>query len=260
MILNCENMETALASLSEFFGCQAALLQDFLQGMDLDELYEKQHSLGTPILIDPQEVIGELVAERFGSPKIPDVVYWFHYTRVLPGTTFKEGLLPLDQVLEHIWDVLEHIFVSSPLLPRIRTSRRSQSATWMYRHKLSMPSDYGPHGMLFGDLHENRRCFSLSNFLRVPEIIDDILGMFSSTDYEDAMNLVHHALVPCVVTFQAPSRYPTYIVHHALLYVNASLRGESLTYAYSYDGPSCVVPPEKIVRVRWLDANASLQK
>src|SRR5207253_484782 len=129
----------------------------------------------------------ELWARVFGdaSRPIPDVVYWFHATRVLPKTDFAEGLLPLPAAVRRLIESLEKIGL------------RPASATTKCFHrdahvrKMKDRGSWGP----FGQLVKDAAFSSLQNhFFRAPEAVVD-LGF--------DLDAFRAATVPCIVKFRA---------------------------------------------------------
>jgi hypothetical protein len=48
----------------------------------------------------------------FGDPILPEEVNWFHCTRTVKDNKFKEGILPLGEVIDEIWNMIEIILIN----------------------------------------------------------------------------------------------------------------------------------------------------
>lgn len=109
----------------------------------------------------------ELWARVFGdAPRpIPDIVYWFHATRVLPNTDFGEGLLPLPSAVPRLIESLEKI----GLRPASRTEGSLHSDAHV--RKMNHRGSWGPFGHLVKDA-----AFSpiQNHFFQAPEAIVDL--------------------------------------------------------------------------------------
>lgn len=64
LILDCSSRSQALFSLSSGFGCSVMQLKKVLLSLDLEQIYETDHS----IMIDSQQYLREYVCRELGSP------------------------------------------------------------------------------------------------------------------------------------------------------------------------------------------------
>lgn len=91
--LDCETLESAIRSLSSMTGTSVADIRARMSAWTrraFDRFAQRRGIGGFDV------ARAELWVRVFGhtSRPIPDIVYWFHATRVLPNTDFAEGLLP----------------------------------------------------------------------------------------------------------------------------------------------------------------------
>lgn len=100
--LDCSSRSQALFSLSSGFGCSVMQLKKVLLSLDLEQIYETDHS----IMIDSQQYLREYVCRELGSPGKFSTAYWFHGTRTSADNTFESGLLPLNQTESLVMDML----------------------------------------------------------------------------------------------------------------------------------------------------------
>ena len=77
LILDCSSRSQALLSLSSGFGCSVMELKKVLLSLDLEQIYETDHS----IMIDSQQYLREYACRELGSPGKFTTAYWFHGTR-----------------------------------------------------------------------------------------------------------------------------------------------------------------------------------
>jgi len=128
--LDCETSESTIRSLASLAGISIDDLRSRLASTLSYRSFERKarrqefggHDLARAALW--RKVFGDL------EPPVPSVVYWFHATRVLPGTTFSEGLLPLPDAVPRLVASLREVGV-----PRSRPITRGR---WISRARIGM--------------------------------------------------------------------------------------------------------------------------
>src|SRR5689334_14823082 len=104
--LDCETLESAVRSLSSMTGTSDDDIRARMSAWTwraFDRFAQRRGIGGFDV------ARAELWSRVFGdaSRPIPDIVYWFHATRVLPNTDFAEGLLPLPSAVPRLIESLE---------------------------------------------------------------------------------------------------------------------------------------------------------
>ena len=167
------------------------------------EVYYKEHpdSFGTP---------GELILSTIGkTPRAFERTCWFHLTRTLPTNKFDGGILPLNKVIDRIWNDL-FVLVENDLSFEewsafkhwMETTCNNQFAH-LYQLNVNNPEFWGPFAMLVREVAFHPSEVSNHDYLRAPEIVERISTCF----YErygreiDLQKRFQRETSPCVVKF-----------------------------------------------------------
>jgi hypothetical protein len=105
LTLDCHTVDSIFESLSSITGVTRGTLTTFLQTIDLDSHYSDSS------MYDgwPDSLVFRLFYQHFKLRPSFDATYWFHLTRVVPSSTFSEGILPLSNTVGRIWDMLRNL-------------------------------------------------------------------------------------------------------------------------------------------------------
>ncbi|MEV4845100.1 hypothetical protein AB0K20_18030 [Micromonospora matsumotoense] len=249
-ILDCDTFDTALTSLASAIGVPAPALLQVLRGHDsgLRTGYDRvEHD--APMLLHSFGV--ELRDLRF------DGAYYFHGSRVMQPTSFlRDGILPLDAMLDQIWASLYKLCAAEISPQQWLTLRRrleegplepNDNQHWarLYRHKVTARVDQGPFGSVIRDMvilpAEGHH-----DYLDIPEIVRDIAG-FAGLDLDTRFRA---STTSCVVKFR-DDRVDEGHVAVALTYLLASARNEPLDQGCAYypTRAGTAVPSHDIVAV-----------
>jgi hypothetical protein len=235
--LDCETFESATRSLASLVGINIDDLRSRLVNAQSFRAFEqkaRRHGIagGYDYARDAlwRKIFGDL------EPPAPSVVYWFHATRVLPGASFSEGLLPLPEAVPRLLASLKEI----GLQPAPASERSYQREC--HEEKLAWRGSWGPFGHL---VREAALSNTQNHFFHAPEVVVD-LGF--------DLPAFRAATVPCIVKFRARDSWPD-VVMQAFYYAYLSTwrkkaDGECST---TWDGEGRTVPAEDIVRVEFLD-------
>jgi hypothetical protein len=142
--LDCETFDSTVRSLAS------------LTGISVDDIHTRLSVWSWPAFeraAQRQEIGGFAVARAelwrrvFGDIPIPvpDAVYWFHATRVLPNTDFAEGLLPLPSAVQRLIESLEKVGLRNASAA-VRSFHRKN-----HEKKMGRPGSWGPFGHLVKD-------------------------------------------------------------------------------------------------------------
>lgn len=241
--LDCESPEKAIASLAAVMNVPLCHLEQRLSSWPWRSFcaFEKEHT----IAMAREELWRRTFAEA--KPPVTFECYWFHMTRVLPETDYREGLLPLgDKLAELLTLRLEEAGVM-----RERTPSGDYASTSAYDEKIQNATRNGGRSLgPFGSLLREIAFWPGQNlFLNYPEMIADLhfdLAAFMAKT------------IPCIVKFHAAAEDEEHdnAAQNALLYCYQHVWNRTWENGYDCNSPwnGCgrTVPATDIVRLDFL--------
>lgn len=151
--------------------------------------------------------------QQFGNPKHPVTgISWFLLTRTLDGTRFSEGILPLGAALPKLWDILVSIPKDGNKRRRLEELRVSSVPNYQYQLKVSDKLHHGPHAMLVRESAFNASEMRNHDYLKLPEIIEDVCWGYQERFKESIQDEIMEALRPCIVKFEDRSGTRTDVI------------------------------------------------
>lgn len=250
--LDCENLATALQSIANIYDVDTDEIKRFFCNFDIDEHYERSK----PELAGNEEM-RRLMDIRFGTPRNEiSRTYWFHLTRTKSGGKFDAGILPLNAVLSNIWEMLIEIMSDTPHAERLKTMMTEGVQNFQYEIKTSDPIHWGPHAMLVKEIGSHAAIAGNHDYLKTPEIIEDICLGYEARFGEDIQPTIKNALTPTIVKFWTEAPDQLYGLSSAIYYAYLSCRRSELSGLANtcFDGRGVVVPSERIVYVEQRNA------
>jgi hypothetical protein len=148
--LDCSSLSTAYASLEPPLEMDQSQIRAKLKEYSIDDFFRRYGGR-------PPASYRELVLQHVtgGAPiRSPDLVMWFHATRVTPGTSFSEGLRTLPERAEAIEALLRSLIPSclgSGFMPPSDMSSWAQQGGRQHGAKQSQRGDWGPDAFLVRD-------------------------------------------------------------------------------------------------------------
>ena len=247
MTMDCHNRRSCLGSMSVIYDVPMTEIEEFLRDVDLDEHYKRTH----PRALGDSEIT-RLFEQQFGRVSTPlERVYWFHLTRAAEGADFRDGILPLGQALDRVWETVLTVFRDPPEHNNLRLLRERGVPDWHYGTKVGQPLLGGPYAMLVRESAFRAREMGNHDYLWLPEIMEDICN-----GYREAYGHVIHerlcnALTPFIVKFWSTKMLGKNCVESAMYYLYSTAHEEELCDLANtcYDGANSRVPPERIVCV-----------
>ena len=246
--MDCESYASSLESIGDLYGVSASAVVRTLRGIDLDRECEKAP------YVSPCELLLESFESGIGSQaQTIQRVCWFHLTRVPPGTDFSEGILPLHDALDKIWQTI----ISIPTDPDTRTNLRQLRESGVGSHyelKTGSRLHSGPYAMLVRESAFSAHSVGNHDYLALPEIIEDIcngyLKKFGTTIHDE----VCAALLPCIVKFEVADEETTRLICPVLNYCLHKERGQELSTETNtcYDGEGKLIPRSAIRNIEFL--------
>ena len=101
-ILDCESIDSMYASLEMITGITKNELIAFFNEFDLEGYFEKH-----PDFYGYAQDLFQIKLEKMAKTNLQfDSTTWFHLTRTYKENNFSQGILPLGENIEFIWDFL----------------------------------------------------------------------------------------------------------------------------------------------------------
>jgi hypothetical protein len=248
--LDCESLDSAIASISAVLRIPSEQLLEALRAFDINAVPESERAEL------PYEELLVKHACGFDSSRLPapDVTLWFHATRVRPDTDFHEGILPLSGRLDAIWALLAELaadWTTPDEWQHFKCNMGGQGAQ-LYALKVSDKIHYGPFAFVVREIISNPHGTWNHNYLDGPEIIEDICSSYTHCFRHPLYKRFKAATRPCVVKFRSLAPRPD-AVRAAMMYVHRSTRGEDLLLSCNtcFDGEDQPIPRSDILNIEW---------
>jgi len=249
--LDCESRESAFDSLCQLFGCRDEALTAFLSGRSLDDEFSRDYKR----LPQFDEFIYQRACAALGTPQMPEQLCWFHGTRVPPGTTFAEGILPLPLALESLKRSIQETLVDDADRQEVANAfARPDGLTFQLQHKLTSTTEYGPFAMFVLETALNAHATRQHSYVDMPEIIEDLCAEVHASCGRDLLPAFEAAWQPAAVKFVTPAFSPEFHIGVALCYLRScSLHGAPTSSSIAnFDGDNTTVPAGSIQRIIYL--------
>lgn len=251
--LDCHDLNTALASVGAGIGrrtddVRAALLsydEERFSDCSEDPWHKMPRELLASLGVDPQIRVES--ACFFHGSRVPD-----------PAVFWREGILPLDQVLERIWTTLFELIDDDIAAEEWDAFRRSIESGagdhdgWLYRLKTRGRMHYGPQALLVREIFLDPATTRSHDYVGCPEIVQDIARCFQTVHGVDLEALFCASTAPVIVKFTSSSVRED-LLRAALWYAYSGLRGDEITREWDarggFDGAGSAVGPRAVVDV-----------
>jgi len=251
LVLDCESRGSALESLSTIYGVPADSLAEFLETFDLDAHYAKNNP-NRP----GNEELRIVVESSLGrKPAQIDRVFWFHLTRARKASDFADGIEPLTASLDRVWRTMLDVFRGTEHEVQLRKLRQSGVPDYQYDLKVGKAHLAGPYAMLVREVAFCPREIRNHDYLRLPEIMEDICNGYQEVHGESIHDTLERALMPIIVKFWSTKRQGLDCIEAALYYLHSTAHNQPLNYYANtcFDAKNEAIVPEQIVRVETID-------
>ncbi len=247
IILDCESYESTLASLAIIYNTTAEEIEDFINSFDLDGHYE----INDPDCKGDQELRNVYERETNLNPLELDKVCWFHLTRALPDEKFNEGILPLSKSLNKVWSVFDVIFKNTEHYEHIKELEKNGVGNSLYKLKTKNSMYAGPYAMLVKEIAFNSDEVGHHDYLRIPEIMEDICNGYKVKYGDVIIDYLYCALTPKIVKFISSKKVNVSCVESALHYAYQSCKSKkmSLNSNTCFDGSNKIIPHSDILNI-----------
>lgn len=256
MQLDCESLESTLESLKNLFSCQKQDLEDLLLSLDIDGIY-KEH--WESITIPSEDYLYKFCLDNLGAHDTLSSVCWFHLTRTTEENLFENGILPLGCVLDNLWAMLVSKAPSKEVKDNL-LKIKSKNNSYLYTLKAPDEAHWGPYAILVRAVAFNAESLFQHNYLRMPEIIEDICLEYEETYKLDLLSHYNSNLIPKIVKFRSNNRLDDGCIKAALFYAYTGIRNQlpCANAVTCFDSEGIAVPAEDILNIENVDlANPS---
>ncbi|AKN67387.1 hypothetical protein G5B88_20740 [Herbaspirillum seropedicae] len=211
-------------------------------------------------MLDLKDYLYSVVIDHFGRPALLDEIFWFHGTRVLPGSTFSDGILPLGVVLPQIKKVLVSVIPDTETKQKLRKVLESNGVgEYLYSLKANDSEHWGPYAMLVRDALFSPDDTHQHDYLGLPEIVADICSGFERSTRINLTSIFSEALRPAIVKFKGHSDDDEGCIASAISYVYTTIHegGPTDSCMCCFNGEGLQVPATDIVKVEFVDVKSS---
>jgi hypothetical protein len=248
-LIDCENQVSAVDSICGLFRCSPDDLRSELWQIDIDTIYGE-------VWPDcaPDEFLYRRLVSIFGLPDHPNGICWFHLTRTLSGNDFHDGILPLGMAIEKIWDMILRVFESTQYYSRLLSMKTGGVSDHLYRLKVPDPFHWGPFAMLVRETAFHAVLLSNHDYLKLPEIIEDIFNCYHERYGVSIHSDIEDILVPCIIKFKADAENDIGI-RPVIYYVYNCIMGKPFShYANTcFDAEGKVIPFSDILSIEYME-------
>ncbi len=219
-ILDCETPESARLSVANILGLSLDDLIDFIRQFDLDDYMAKHRST----VDQAADILLKSLLMQANCNWGFSHTDWFHMTRCLPTERFEQGLKPLPDIINDIWELLFKI--SSSYVTRsewdafrkLIESDPSASHMDVYRLRANSIEQHGPYGILVCELR-SEGVLKQDHYLKVaPELVILICQSFHNKFGYNLLEEYTKVTKPCIVKFETTDNEP-YLLSTALYYI-----------------------------------------
>jgi hypothetical protein len=209
IVLDCESAGSIYESLEAITGAKRDAVKSFLSSIDLNSIYGASSSPRCA----PNDFLLDAFKRAFRSDLCYDATCWFHLTRTEENCTFAEGILPLAQRLDPIFDWLFRLLdgvVSKQQWTNFKQAI-AHKGSGIYQKKTKNPFHWGPYAILIRDIAFKPNEVRNHDYFSGPEIIEDICFCFEEIYKLDLLKIFLEKTKPCIVKFVDAGTRTNYI-------------------------------------------------
>lgn len=149
-ILDCSTADNAIDSLCKCFSCSKCDIVDFLLSVDLDTIYAEIDSSPD---VQSDVYLYNRTVEKFGEPDEIEYTYWFHCTRTAPEENFSDGILPLGDSLDRVFEIALQMAPNHIVRERLNEWGSENIPNYLYQLRVNDSIHWGPYVYLSKMLH-----------------------------------------------------------------------------------------------------------
>lgn len=249
VVLDCESLDSTYDSIQSIFGLTRQAIDRVFASLDVERFYAENPDYPQ----DAPHLLFEKIKAESSSTIQFDAVCWFHLSRVSSPITFENGIFPLRDQVNPIWDSLRSIVgnrTSDSAWSEFRKKMGDSHSAFLYHMKVNDPDHWGPYGVLVRDVAFCPSEIGNHDYLDIPEIVEDISLCVAEHCGFDLCSAFIQNSQPCIVKFIDEHPYPR-CLPPALYYLYARFHGEPLSLSCNtcFDGHGKAVGPKQIQRI-----------
>jgi len=255
-ILDCETSTSTYNSLENITGVSCKKIENFLSKLNIENIYA----------MDRTNFILEQFKLKYNPSLEYDLTYWFHLTRTLNSNEFAEGLLPLNEAIDGIWDFLFTLTNGEVTIDEWNIYRSNlenhkygadiaSNQAFHYNNKINNNLHWGPYGFLIEDQILKDSNIS-DHYFTHPEIIMHICYPFKKLYRYDLLDAFIKNTLPCIVKFQSNNTDSIYI-GDALHYLSNLIHKKEMDFHSNntFDNHGKKISSEDIIRIKLLPSH-----
>jgi hypothetical protein len=245
-LLDCEDRVTATATVAEIVGLNRESLQDRVVSFQYVDDSREPFDVA---------LINQVLGSEQGWRSRFQGTCFFHLTRTLDPASFERGILPLNTVLDEVWEGLYGLVAGDVPSDRWRALRQwienesNNHFADLYRMKVADRIHWGPHGILVLETAFTGGA-GLHDYLGIPEIVEAIAICCGQRLGIDLATRFRESSVPCIVKFRTQEARGG-LLKTALVYVHTIETGAEVGFGcndgYATNGEP--IPSEDILNV-----------
>lgn len=258
-VLDCESIESMYASMKSILGLTRATLESVFDSIDLEAIYGMNPS---PRIPANEYLLSEIVKRSSPESLSFDCIHWFHLTRTVDGNDFKDGILPLGQCIDSIWDFL-YALLDGKLSTQDWDNFQANEITsgknhysYLYCLKTGDSTYWGPYALLIRDTAFNQDELHNHDYFRVPEIVEDICIVLQERHGVDLLPVFTEKTRPCIVKF-VDDNAKSYCLGRALYHLYHVRKGDRCApvspCSTGFDGKGKKIPKNRILKIEFPD-------
>jgi hypothetical protein len=224
-ILDCSTGETALESLAIGFDCSIEQIKSVLLSINIEDIFEKHFET---IEVSSSVYLYQYVIEKLGKHKPLTEVIWFHGTRTLKSNNLSDGIFPLNNALDIVWDSLLSSAPDETVRKNLKELASAGSFDHLYDLRTKNKIHWGPYGILVRDVAFNTKSLRQHDYLGMPELVEDILKGYQKTFGISLSTYYSEVLVPKLVKFKCTSSVHDGCVETAIGYLYTYVKGAEI--------------------------------
>lgn len=240
LLLDCENEHAIYSSLSSILNISEKNINSVIAEYNIEEDQDILEYDLNELILSHFESKFKIKTDYAGS-------FFFHFTRVMPNTTFEEGLLNYSQMIPKISSLIQMFAGISEF--EINNSKIIDCLHFF--KKSANESLTGPYGFLIKDdyfFHPD----NYPKYLEMPELIEDITKCRFSSISAELMIKYKELAKPCIIKFKTLKNDKA-LLGSALFFLYCLFHGiqplDNRDCNYNYDGNGISIKREDIVKV-----------
>lgn len=189
--LDCTTPESTYSSLEAIYGTTTSELKSFILANNINQVFESssQEKYG-------YEHYFEEFEKNFNLQNCEITPYWFHNTRVLKLSTFKEGILPLEDAIEPVEKLVD--LIAKQLGIQVNLIKPFTDPE--LQHKMNTVTDSGPWGFLVKEFGIQAPS-GIHDYLDLPELVQHIISYKYKANTNQLLDKFRSATKRCIVKF-----------------------------------------------------------